>query len=121
MSDARDAALLAQLSERLRQERELFDQQKAQDRRIFVLRMAMGWVAVALLVAICALAAYIILNHADFSAATVTAATSALLVEALGLVIGVWRVTVGKGPRELRPTTQPGGGELLAETESGGK
>jgi hypothetical protein len=119
MSEAHDAAQLAQLNERLRQERELFDQQKSQDRRIFVLRMTMGWVAVVLLVAICALAAYVILNHADFSTATVTAATSALLIEALGLVIAVWRVTVGTGPKELQPTTQPvsGGSRAGVDTE----
>jgi hypothetical protein len=52
---------------------------------------------------------------------TVTAATSALLVEALGLVIGVWRVTVGKGPKDLQPTTQPGRSELQVEVDAGGE
>jgi hypothetical protein len=107
MTEARDAAVLAQLSERLRQERELFDQKKSQDRKVFRLWMAMGWTAVVLLIAICAFAGYIILNHTEFSTGTVAGATSALLVEALGLVVAVWRVTLGKGPKELTPITQP--------------
>jgi hypothetical protein len=107
MSEARDAALLAQLNERLRQERELFNQKKVQDRRVFALWVTMGWTAVVLLIAICAFAGYIIVNHGEFSEATVTAATSALLVEALGLVVAVWRVAMGKGPEELAPITQP--------------
>ena len=107
MSEAHDAAVLAQLNERLRQERELFDQKKKQDGRVFVLWMTMGWTAVGLLIAICAFAGYVIVNHDAFSNGTVTAATSALLVEALGLVVAVWRVTLGKGPKELVPITQP--------------
>lgn len=100
-----DAVVLAQAEERLRQERELFDQKKAQDRKVFVLRLAMGWTAVFLLVAICAFAGFVILNHSSFGTATVTAATSALLVEALALVLAIWRGTLGRGPTELEPTT----------------
>lgn len=105
MTNAHDAVILAQAEERLRQERELFDQRKAQDRKTFALRLAMGWTAVALLVAICAFAGYIILNRTSFDGTTVTVATSALLVEALGLVIAIWRGTMGRGPSELEPTT----------------
>jgi hypothetical protein len=63
MTGAQDAAILAQAEERLRQERELFDQRKAQDTKTFVLRLAMGWTAVALLVAICAFCGYVIVNN----------------------------------------------------------
>jgi len=105
MSSAHDAVVLAQAEERLRQERELFDQRKSQDRKTFVLRLAMGWTAVVLLLAICALCGYVVLHNEDFASGTVTAATSALLVEALGLVVAVWRGTLGKGPAELGPTT----------------
>lgn len=106
MTNAYDPVALAQAEERLRQERELFDQKKAQDRKVFVLRLVMGWTAVALLVAICVFAGYVIVNHESFAVSTVTTATSALLVEALGLVVAIWRLTLGKGPKELTPTTR---------------
>lgn len=105
MSAAHDAVVLAQAEERLRQEREVFDQQKAQDKKTFVLRLTMGWTAVVLLVAICAFAGYVIVNHRAYGTTTVTAATSALLVEALGIAGAIWRGTLGKGPAELRPAT----------------
>ena len=105
MTRAPDTVVLARAEERLRQERELFDQKKTQDRRVFMLRMAMGWTAVFLLVAICSLCGFVIVNHHEFGDATVTAATTALLVETLGLVASIWRGTLGKGPAELEPTT----------------
>ncbi len=117
MSDAHDAALLAQLNERLRQEREVFDQQKDQDRRNHILRLTMGWVSVVLFVAICAFSGLVILNPDDFSSTATTVATTALLVEALGLVMNVWRLTVGNGPRELEPTTQPALTPSLGDAE----
>jgi hypothetical protein len=104
MTETRDALVIAQLSERLRQEQELFDQRKAQDKRQFLLWMVMGWTAVMLFIAICAFCGFVVLNFHHFSSGTVTAATSALLVEALGLVIAVWKIVLGKGPRDLEPT-----------------
>jgi len=105
--DLRAAAELAQLEERLRQERETFNQKKRQDQHFFYLRMVMGGVTVGLFIAICAFSGFIILNNSDFSAGTVAAATSALLVEAIGLVGAVWKVFLGEGPKELEPTTPP--------------
>jgi hypothetical protein len=105
MTGQLDAVTLASAEERLRQERELFDLKKAQDRKNFWLRLAMGWTTIVLFVAICAFCGFIIINHSDFSAGTVTAATSALLVEALGLVGATIKVTMGAGPKELEPTT----------------
>lgn len=112
MTESHDAVVLARAEERLRQEREIFDQRKAQDRRSFTLKLVMGWSAVFLLVAICALCGFVVIDHKEFTAGTVTAATSALLVEALGLFTGVWRLTLGKGPAELRPTTESSATEL---------
>jgi len=102
-----DAVALAQAEERLRQERELFDQKKAQDQKSFQLRLAIGWTTIAVFVAICAFCGYVILNHSDFSVGTVAAATSALLAEALGLVIATIKGTMGVTPKELEPTTAP--------------
>jgi hypothetical protein len=100
-----DAVTLAQAEERLRQERELFDLKKAQDQKSFSLRLAIGRTTIALFVAICAFSGFIIINNDDFSSGTVTAASSALLVEALGLVGAIIKGTMGAAPKELEPTT----------------
>lgn len=105
MKNELEPVVLAQAEERLRQEREIFDQKKGQDARHFLLRMTMGWTAVVLFIAICAFCGYIIVNANDFADGTVTAATTALLVEALGLIGFMWKGTVGSGPTELAPVT----------------
>jgi hypothetical protein len=109
-----DAVTLAQAEERLRQERELFDRRMLQDEKTFRLRLAVGWTTIVLFVAICAFCGYVIINSGDFSAGTVTAATSALLVEALGLVGAMLKGTIGTAPKDLEPITDrpalpPGG------------
>lgn len=96
---------IANAEERLRQERETFDQRKEQDSRYFRLRMAMGWMAVILLPAIGVTCGWIIFHSHGFASATVTVATSALLVDALGLVVWVWKIVMGSGPRTLEPVT----------------
>jgi hypothetical protein len=105
MTEPRDPLVIARLSQQLRQEQELFDQRKAQDQERFRLWLAMGWTAIVLFVVICAFAGFVVLDHGDFSTSTVVAATSALLIEALGLLVAVWKKVLGKGPRELEPTT----------------
>jgi len=96
---------IANAEERLRQERETFDQRKEQDAHYFKLRMVMGWIAVVLLPAIGLTCGWIIFHNHEFSAATVTVATSALFVDAFGLVISIWKVVMGSGPRTLEPVT----------------
>jgi len=98
---------IARAQEELRQGRETFDQRKAQDRRWFAMRLAMGWVALVVLPAIGALAAWMLFNHDSFPAVTVTLATSVLLVDIVGLVIAVWRVVLGSGPQALEPVLTP--------------
>lgn len=107
MSNPREAVAIAQLNERLRQERELFDQRKKQDIRSFHLWIAMGWTAVVLFIAICAFSGFVIVNHAEFADGIVALAASALLVEALGLVATVWKAAIGSRPKRLEPTTAP--------------
>jgi hypothetical protein len=102
-----DTIALEQAAERLRQERETFDQRKQQDRHWFILRLAMGWVAVVLLPTIISICSWIILNYSRFDPGIVTLASAALLTDTLGLVISVWRIVVGKrGPEVLSPVTQ---------------
>jgi hypothetical protein len=100
-----DTIALAREQEQLRQERETFDQRKKQDGRWFLLRLAMGWTAVALLPGIGVTSGWIIFHYAQFAASTVTVATGALLVDTLGLVLSVWRIVLGRGPESLGPVT----------------
>lgn len=94
---------LLRAQEQLRQQRETFDQHKRQDSRWFLLKLVMGWTSVVLLPGIGFTCGYVIFNHQHFSSATVTAATAALFVDTLGLVMSVWRLVLGKGPEPLQP------------------
>jgi hypothetical protein len=96
---------IANAQERLRQERETFDQRKEQDARYFKLRMAMGWIAVVLLPAIGVTCGWIIFHSHEFTSGTVGVAATALLVDALGLVVSVWKIVMGSGPQALEPVT----------------
>lgn len=89
--------------EQLRQQRETFDQRKRQDSRWFLLKLVMGWASVVLLPGIGFTCGYVIFNHTEFTSATVTAATAALFVDTLGLIISVWRLVLGRGPDPLQP------------------
>ena len=124
MSHGLEAVALAQAGERLRQESALFDRRMAQDARLFRLRMAMGWVSIVLFVAICSFCGYIIADSDKFGAGTVTVATSALLVEVLGLIGATIKGAVGVGSRTVEPVTAPmtvspsAGNELASEPTS---
>ncbi len=107
-ADVRDSIALEREAERLRQERETFNQQKLQDSRWFLLRLVMGSVAVVLFPAIMFVCTWIIFHYQSFSPATVTVATTGLLGDSLGLVIAVWRLVLGaRGPERLAPVTLP--------------
>lgn len=94
---------LLRAQEQLRQERETFDQRKQHDGRWFQLKLVMGWTSVVLLPGIGFACGFIIFNYRDFSPATVTVSTTALLVDTLGLVMSVWRLVLGKSPDPLEP------------------
>lgn len=96
---------VVEAEERLRQESETFDQRKAQDQRWFVLRLAMGWTAVGILPGVDGICGWVIFNHKSFSSGSVTAATTALLVDTVGLVGTIWKTVIGKGPDRLGPVT----------------
>jgi hypothetical protein len=100
-----EAIAIANAEEKLRQERETFDQRKEQDARYFKLRMTMGWIAVVLLPAIGITCGWIIFHPHDFTPGTVTVAITALLVDTLGLVISIFKIVMGSGPRTLEPVT----------------
>lgn len=92
--------------ERLRQERETFDQHRTHQNRWFLLRLTMGYMSVVLLPSILVVSTYILLNHTRFPAGVVTAAGGALFVDALGLVASVWKIVLNRGfMSKLAPVT----------------
>lgn len=85
---------LMRLEEQLRQEREIFDQRKAQGERWFSLRLRMGYMAVLLLPIFMCITAYIIFNSEKFPSAVVTLSAGALLADVLGTILSVWKLVL---------------------------
>jgi hypothetical protein len=95
------------MRERLRQERETFDQHKTHENRWFTLRLVMGYSSVLLLLAVMGISSYILLNHALFPAAVITSAGAALFVDVLGLLVAVWKIVFNPDfMTKLAPVTQ---------------
>jgi hypothetical protein len=94
-------------AERLRQERETFDQAKQQDRQYFFIRLAMGWVVVFTLPAIMAICIAIVCLHRHFAGGTVTMATATLLVDGAGTIFSFYRLVLSRDAvRSLAPVTR---------------
>src|SRR4051812_30889743 len=106
MPQATDAIRIAEANERLRQERETFDQQKLHAAKYFVVRLAMAWVVVISLPAILVTCIVIITLHGHFSDETVTAATTGLLVDGLASLFSLYKVMIsGDASVSLTPVT----------------
>jgi hypothetical protein len=114
--------------ERLRQERETFNQHKAHEDRWFLLRLVMGYSSVVLLGAVMVVSSYVLLNNTAFPAGVVTAAGGALFVDVLGLLLGVWKIALNPnflaklGPvtrDDLPLQSQPVNGEVTSEGDDG--
>ncbi len=98
--------ILERESEKLRQEKETFDQRKEQENRWFKLRLIMGYSAVVLLAAIMVVSSFIVLNYKEFPAFVVTAAGGALFGDVLGLLICVWKIVLNPNfMTKLEPAT----------------
>lgn len=80
--------------ERIRQERETFDQHKRHENLWFGLRLTMGFSSVLLLISIMIVSSIILFNNDKFPSNVVTAAGAALFVDILGLLIGVWKIAL---------------------------
>jgi len=91
--------------QRLQQEQDTFEQKKAQDARWFVLRMAMGILAMLVIPAMVAICVLIIADpHQDGMVKRLAA--SSLLVDILGLMGAVWRVILNpRSVSQLAPVT----------------
>jgi hypothetical protein len=92
-------------SERLRQERETFDQRKIEAIAWSRLRLVMGWTALVLLIGLCTGSIFVLFAHNAFPAAATTAAASTVLVQTVAVVVMVWRLAIGAGPPQLAPVT----------------
>lgn len=99
------ASVTAARSERLRQERETFDQRKVEASAWSRLRLVMGWTSVFLLLGLCAASVFVLFAHRTFPAAATAAAASTVLVQTVAVVVMVWRLVIGTGPPRLSPVT----------------
>jgi len=94
--------------ERMRQERETFDQWKRHENLWFWLRLTTGYVSILSLVLILVVCTFVLIRHADFPAGAVVTATGALLVDALGLIASIMKVVMNpESMRRLQPVTAP--------------
>lgn len=102
-----DPISIERASERLRQERETFNQRKIHEARWFSLRLVMGYTSVVLLAVIVFICFYILLNHSLFTSGVVTAAGTALFADILDLFVGVWKIALNpQFLTKLAPVTQ---------------
>jgi len=93
--------------ERLRQEKETFDQRQRQEDKWFLLRIVMGYTAVILLPSVAAISGYIIIDSNIYSVTTVAAAAAALFVDVLGLLSAIWKVVLNQeSVTKLSPVTE---------------
>lgn len=85
---------LTKAAERLRQQRDTFDQKKKHDSRWFWLKLIMGYSAVILMLAILVISSVIIFNYQDYTDKIINWAAPALFVDILGLIFTVWKVVL---------------------------
>jgi uncharacterized membrane protein len=104
-----DAGRRARAEEQLRQEREAFEENKRQIQSWARLRLVMGWTALVLLVVLCAISIFVIALHDAFPASAITAAAGTVFLQTLALVVAVWRLVLGTGPKPLAPLTRARG------------
>jgi hypothetical protein len=102
-----DTIALATAQQQLRQEQETFEQRKKHDARWFVVRCAIGWVAVVTLPVILIAASLIVWHHSSFDVKTVNIATTALVVDALATAGSLYKLVLGdQGKQALTPVTR---------------
>jgi hypothetical protein len=80
--------------ERLRQERETFDQAKAHNARWFTLRLRMGYAGIVLLFVIALVAGHTLLHPASYDPSTITIAATTLFVDMIGLVVTIFKLVL---------------------------
>lgn len=107
MADKITPIEIERAAERVRQEKETFNQRKQQDKLWFILKLIMGFFSIILLAGIAIVATYILLNNKDFSTSVVKSAGVALFVDILGLIISVWKIVLNPNSvTKLEPVTK---------------
>ena len=91
--------------ERLRQERETFDQLKVHDAIWFKLKLATGTIAILAFIVVLFVASRVLLNPSAYSAATLATAAIAMIADIAGLVGLVFGLVFRDGSGHLRPIT----------------
>jgi hypothetical protein len=92
--------------ERLRQERETFDQRKDQEKQWFLLRLRMGYTAVAVLLGVAFVSSYVVLDSVHYPRSVVASACIALFTDICGVVAAVWTLALKPGSvTRLAPIT----------------
>ena len=93
-------------TERIRQEKETFNQRKVQDNQWFLLKLVMGFFAVLLLATILVISTYILIRNNQFPHSVVISAGAALFIDILALVISVWKIVLNPNSMtKLEPIT----------------
>src|SRR5688572_21442469 len=105
-----------QRSERLRQEKETFEQRKRQDQHWFVLSLLLGAIATLILPILMIGCFYILMNHEMFTSNVVTSAGAVLFVDVTGFLIASWKIVMAPRGEGLRPVT-PMPGQFVALKE----
>jgi ABC-type nickel/cobalt efflux system permease component RcnA len=116
-----DIIEIERATERLRQERETFEQNKLQDSSWFRLRLLMGFTTVVGLMGILIFCIYVLVNWRNFPVAVQVSAGTAICVDAIGLFIGVFKDQLRpKSATLLAPVTEraTGGRRKRAEEPS---
>ena len=99
--------IIERAMERLRQERETFEQRKRHENLWFNLRLAMGFSSIGLLAAIMVVSTVVIFNNKNFPSSIVTSCGIALFTDVLGLLIAVWKIVLNpKSITSLGPVSE---------------
>ena len=93
--------------ERLRQERETFEQHKVQANRRATLQLVMGYASIFILFLVVVVCWYVLRNNALFPTEAVKMAAAALFVDVLGLIVSVWKIVLNpEFKTQLAPVTK---------------
>ena len=109
---ATSAHKLERATERLRQEREAFDQSVSHARRWFNLQLMVGGSSIVILGAVVVVTIIVIFKHKEFDPSVVNLAATTLLVDVLGLMASVWKIVLN--PMQITKITPSTGIEDTA-------
>jgi hypothetical protein len=114
-----DAVSLMRAQEQVRQERDAFNSQLQQYRRMAVLRFAMGCIALGMLPLVAIFCWWLIVHSSQASSTTKEIAAATLLIDVIGLVTWIWRGVVGTSPvTQVSPVTTGAVADIPSNGES---